>query len=50
VELDTKLATSPRLLGELTKRFRAAAPVIAMLNSALPAAAPTARKRSVFDE
>jgi uncharacterized protein (TIGR02453 family) len=35
VELDAKLATSPRLLPELVKRFRAAAPVIAMLNSPL---------------
>jgi len=35
VELDAKLATSPRLLPELVKRFRAAAPVIAMLNAPL---------------
>jgi len=35
VELDGKLATTPKLLGELVKRFRAAAPVIAMLNAPL---------------
>jgi uncharacterized protein (TIGR02453 family) len=35
IELDAKLATSPRLLPELVKRFRAAAPVIAMLNAPL---------------
>lgn len=35
VELDAKLATTPRLLPELMKRFRAAAPVIAMLNTPL---------------
>ena len=35
VELDAKLATTPRLLPELVKRFRAAAPVIAMLNAPL---------------
>jgi uncharacterized protein (TIGR02453 family) len=35
VELDAKLATTPRLLSELVKRFRAAAPVIAMLNTTL---------------
>jgi uncharacterized protein (TIGR02453 family) len=35
VELDVKLATTPRLLLELAKRFRAAAPVIAMLNAPL---------------
>jgi len=37
VELDVKLATTPRLLPELVKRFRAAAPVIAMLNAPLSA-------------
>jgi len=37
VELDAKLATTPRLLPELIKRFRAAAPVIAMLNAPLRA-------------
>jgi len=35
VELDAKLATTPKLLPELVKRFRAAAPVIAMLNGPL---------------
>jgi uncharacterized protein (TIGR02453 family) len=40
VELDAKLATSPRLLPELVKRFRAAAPVIAMLNAPLQKSAP----------
>ena len=35
VELDAKVATTPRLLAEVLKRFRAAAPVIAMLNAAL---------------
>ena len=40
VELDAKLATSPRLLPELVKRFRAAAPVIAMLNAPLRKNAP----------
>jgi uncharacterized protein (TIGR02453 family) len=35
IELDAKIATTPRLLPELVKRFRAAAPVIAMLNAPL---------------
>lgn len=39
VELDAKLATTPRLLPELVKRFRAAAPVIEMLNAPLRKAA-----------
>jgi hypothetical protein len=39
VELDVKLATTPRLLPELVKRFRAAAPVIEMLNAPLVKAA-----------
>jgi uncharacterized protein (TIGR02453 family) len=34
-ELDVKLATSPKLLGEIVKRFRAATPVIRMLNAGL---------------
>ena len=34
-ELDAKIATSPKLLPELVKRFRAAAPVITMLNAPL---------------
>ena len=40
VELDATLATTPRLLPELVKRFRAAAPVIAMLNAPLREQAP----------
>jgi uncharacterized protein (TIGR02453 family) len=40
IELDAKLATTPRLLPELVKRFRAAAPVIAMLNAPLRTDAP----------
>ncbi len=40
VELDAKIATTPRLLPELVKRFRAAAPVIAMLNAPLRKNAP----------
>jgi len=40
VEIDAKLATTPRLLPELVKRFRAAAPVIAMLNAPLRTNAP----------
>jgi len=39
VELDVKLATTTRLLPELVKRFRAAAPVIKMLNAPLARAA-----------
>ena len=39
IELDAKIATSSRLLPELLKRFRAAAPVIAMLNAPLRKAA-----------
>lgn len=34
-ELDLKLAESPKLLGEVLKRFRAAAPVVDMLNAGL---------------
>jgi uncharacterized protein (DUF2461 family) len=34
-ELDGKLATSPKLLEELMKRFRVAAPVVRMLNAPL---------------
>ena len=40
VELDTKVAESPKLLSEIMKRFRAVAPVIEMLNAGL------AKKRS----
>ena len=35
IELDVKLATTSRLVPELVKRFRAAAPVIGMLNAPL---------------
>ncbi len=42
VELDIKLATSPKLLSELVKRFRAAAPVLDMLNAGL-------KKRPMLD-
>jgi uncharacterized protein (TIGR02453 family) len=35
IELDLKLAESPKLLGEVIKRFRIAAPVVEMLNSPL---------------
>ena len=35
VELDAKLAESPKLLGEIMKRFRVAAPVVEMLNAGL---------------
>ena len=45
VELDAHLATTPRLLPELVKRFRAAALVITMLNAPL-AKAP--RPTSLF--
>jgi len=40
VELDAKIATTPRLLPEVIKRFRAAAPIIAMLNAPLQKHAP----------
>jgi uncharacterized protein (TIGR02453 family) len=56
VELDTKLAATPKLLGEITKRFRVAAPVIAMLNAPVratprPSASATgSKKRREFDE
>lgn len=35
VELDPKLALTPKLLGEILKRFRAAAPVVDLLNQGL---------------
>jgi uncharacterized protein (TIGR02453 family) len=35
VELDAAVAGTPKLLGEVLKRFRAAAPVIALLNAPL---------------
>lgn len=50
VELDTELAATPKLLGELTKRFRLAAPVMAMLNAPLRSASPKAQVRAAFDE
>jgi uncharacterized protein (TIGR02453 family) len=40
-ELDPKLATSPKLLPEIVKRFRVMAPVVEMLNT------PLAKKRAV---
>jgi hypothetical protein len=40
-ELDPKLATSPKLLPEIVKRFRVMAPVVEMLNR------PLAQKRVV---
>jgi uncharacterized protein (TIGR02453 family) len=39
-ELDVKLATSPKLRAEIVKRFRAAAPVVEMLNTGLMKRAP----------
>jgi uncharacterized protein (TIGR02453 family) len=50
VELDTKIAGTPRLFSEIAKRFRAAAPVIALLNTPVRAAAPARKKRAAFDE
>jgi uncharacterized protein (TIGR02453 family) len=41
-ELDLKLATTPKLLPELVKRFRAATPVVQMLNAPLRKAATAA--------
>jgi len=35
IELDVKLAESPKLFGEVMKRFRIAAPVVEMLNAPL---------------
>ncbi|HEY4360198.1 MAG TPA: DUF2461 domain-containing protein [Bryobacteraceae bacterium] len=35
VELDAKLAESPKLFGEVMKRFRAAAPIVGLLNTPL---------------
>jgi uncharacterized protein (TIGR02453 family) len=37
-QLDAKLATTPKLSGELVKRFRAMLPALEMLNRALPRA------------
>jgi uncharacterized protein (TIGR02453 family) len=41
IELDAELATTPRLLPELVKRFRVAAPVVEMLNAPLSKARAT---------
>jgi uncharacterized protein (TIGR02453 family) len=41
--LDPKLATSPRLLGELVKRFKAILPVLELLNEPLHRAPPKAK-------
>jgi uncharacterized protein (TIGR02453 family) len=35
-QLDQKIAATPKIVGELVKRFRAVAPVVKMLNSAAP--------------
>jgi uncharacterized protein (TIGR02453 family) len=35
-QLDQKVASTPKIVGELVKRFRAVAPVVKMLNSAAP--------------
>ena len=35
-QIDLKIAASPKVVGELVKRFRAVAPVVKMLNSAAP--------------
>jgi hypothetical protein len=48
VELDAKIATTPRLLPELVKRFRAAAPVIAMLNAPLRKTAPKSARTTSY--
>jgi uncharacterized protein (TIGR02453 family) len=44
IELDAKVAVTPRLLPEIVKRFRAAAPVIQMLNAPLRKHAPEAAR------
>ena len=48
VELDLKLAATPKLTGELVKRFRAAAPVLAMLNAPLQKTARATSPLSPF--
>ena len=35
IELDAKLATTPKLISEIVKRFRAGAPIVEMLNAPL---------------
>jgi uncharacterized protein (TIGR02453 family) len=47
-ELDVKLATSPKLVKEVVKRFQVAAPVLAMLNAGVRPAASKSRDRD-FD-
>ncbi len=48
--LDVKLATSPELLGEIVKRFKVMAPVLAMLNTPLQKKrAAAAIEESFFD-
>jgi hypothetical protein len=42
--MDAKLAVTSRLLPEIVKRFRAAAPVIQMLNAPLRKRAPEAAR------
>ena len=44
--LDAGVATSPKLVAEITRRFRAMAPVVEMLNAPLQ----PARTRAAFDE
>ncbi len=45
-EIDVKIATSPKFKSELVKRFRAAAPMVYLLNSKLKKGAP---KRPMLD-
>lgn len=47
IELDAKLITSPGLLPEVVKRFRAAAPVIQMLNAPLRKNAPKSARATL---
>jgi uncharacterized protein (TIGR02453 family) len=47
-ELDVKIAESPKLLSEVLKRFRAAAPVVEMLNSGLVSSARGKSKAAVL--
>ena len=47
--LDVKLATSPKLKSEIVKRFRAATPVVEMLNSGLKRKLPDPRQRKALD-
>ncbi len=43
ITLDVKVATTPKVVAEITKRFRAMAPVIATLNTIAGAKTPKAR-------